>query len=98
MILGRVQTLPTAQHELHRVASSLCRVDGRRSGGPRLIVLRDPGTLYKDLISAASIWSNFRVFRPGLSGDKDSTLCMSITESGKLARKLSHQASKQDSM
>ena len=97
MIMGRVQTLPTAQHELHRVSPCLCRVDGRRSGGPRLIVFRDPG-FFQDLISAASIWSNFRVFRPGLSGDKDSTLCTSITEGGKLARKLSHQASKQDPM
>ena len=45
MIMGRVQTLPTAHHDLHRVAPSLCRVDGRRSGGPRHIVFRDPGTL-----------------------------------------------------
>ena len=45
MIMGRVQTSPTAQHELHRVAPSLFRVDGRRSERPRLIVFRDPGTL-----------------------------------------------------
>ena len=51
VIMGRVQTLPTAQHELHRVAPSLCRVDGRCSGGPRLIVFRDPGTLSRSDIS-----------------------------------------------
>ena len=55
MIMGRVQTLPTAQHELHRVAPSLCRVDGRCSGGPRLIVFRDPGTLSRSDFSCLQL-------------------------------------------
>ena len=66
MIMGRVQTLPTAQHELHRrsllcwilakgVAPCLCRVHGRCSVGPRLIVFRDPGTLSRSDFSCLQL-------------------------------------------
>ena len=56
MMVGKVQTLPTAQHELHcrsllcsilakSVAPCLCRVHGRCSGDPRLVVFKNPGVL-----------------------------------------------------
>ena len=66
MIMGRVQTLPTPQHELHRcsllcwilaksVAPCLCRVHGRCSVGPRLVVFRDPGTLSRSDFSCLQL-------------------------------------------
>ena len=89
MIVGKVQTWPTAQHELHRrsllcwilaksVAPCLCRVHGRCSVGPKLIVFRDPGVLkWSDFICLH--WKQCFVFLPGLSNDKGSMSCQ-ITE------------------
>ena len=56
MMVGKVQTLPTAQHELHRcsllcsilaksVAPGFCRVSGCCSGDPSLVVFKNPGVL-----------------------------------------------------
>ena len=89
MMVGRVQTLPTAQHELHccsllcsilpkSVAPGFCRVSGRCRGGPRLTVCTNLGVLKRsDFICLHS--KQLFVFLPGLSNNKGSTSCQ-ITE------------------
>ena len=89
MMVGRVQTLPTAQHELHccsllcsilpkSVAPGFCRVSGRCRGGPRLTVCTNLGVLKRsDFICLHS--KQLFIFLPGLSNDKGNTSCQ-ITE------------------
>ena len=89
MKVGRVQSLPTAQHELHcrsllcsvlakNVAPGFCRVSGRCPGGPRLVVCTNLGVLKpSDFICLHS--KQLFIFLPGLSNDKGSTSCQ-ITE------------------
>ena len=88
-MVGRVQSLPTAQHELHcrsllcsvlakSVAPGFCRVSGRCRGGPRLVVCTNLGVLKpSDFICLHS--KQRLVFLPGLSNDKGNTSCQ-ITE------------------
>ena len=89
MMVGKVQTLPTAQHELHRrsllcwilatsVAPGFCRVHFRCSVGPKLIVFMNPWVLKRSDFLCLH-WKQRFVFLPGLSNDKGSMSCQ-ITE------------------
>ena len=89
MMVGRVQTLPTAQHELHcrillcsilakSVAPGFCRVSGRCRGGPGLMVCTNLGVLKRSVFICLHSKQLF-VFLPGLSNDKGNTSCQ-ITE------------------
>ena len=74
MIVGKVQTWPTAKHELHRrsllcwilatsVAPGFCRVSCRCSRGPRLWVFTNPWVLKRSDFLCLH-WKHLLVFLP----------------------------------